>query len=93
MQPQYQDILNEVARHLTILGSANDAEDHHYLDDAKQMRIDASEALSSLLADNPILEDLLPTLRSELKSEMIFYTGWSTLVNEIKNILNISNNK
>ena len=80
----HQKILAEAASHLHALGSANDAEDHNYVEDARRMRIEACTALCELLEQHPFLGELLPSLREELDSGHILGFGWSMLLDSIE---------
>lgn len=46
-------------------GSANDAEDHGYKEDAGRMRCEFREAIRDLLSKNAFLMDAFPTLQNE----------------------------
>ena len=76
-------VLEEVSSHLHDIGSANDAEDHGYVDDARQMRAAAAEALLALLEAQPFLEAALPGFRAEIESGHIYGHVWSELLTQI----------
>lgn len=84
MESQRRRVLVEVARHLHRIGSANDAEDHHYEDEAERMRDEACAALRGLLEEHPFLSDLLPKLRWELDTRHILGFGWSQLLDALE---------
>jgi len=84
MPSQIRTVLLEVAQHLLTIGSANDAEDHHYVESAEQMRADACASLGHLLEQNPCLDELLPGLRPELETGHILGFGWSDLLSEVE---------
>jgi hypothetical protein len=84
IDPQQREILGEAASHLHAIGSANDAEDHNYKEDARRMRADACAALRDLLEQYPFLGDLLPELQGELNSGHILGFGWSTLLDAVE---------
>lgn len=86
----HQKILGEAASHLRVLGSANDAEDHNYVEDARRMRTDACTALRELLEQHPFLGELLPELQGELDSGRILWYGWSTLLDSVDAHLSVS---
>jgi hypothetical protein len=90
MESQRQKILTRVAMHLHAIGSANDAEDHNFLEDATRMRSEARTALNALLAEHQFLDDLLPSLRSELETGSILWVGWSFLLDKIDSLLSSS---
>jgi hypothetical protein len=76
-------ILKEVEFQLHMIGSANDAEDHQYMDSAYQMRSEASASLYSLVDQNPGLNIILPSLLTELDTGHIYGFGWSILLDQI----------
>jgi hypothetical protein len=69
---------------LVTIGSANDAEDHGYHEDARQMRDDSCEAIQGLMAQHAFLWELLPTLQWELDSRHILGFGWLNLCDELE---------
>ena len=77
---------------LSILGSANDAEDHHYLDDARRMREESCESIRNLMEQHTFLAEFFPTLQWELDSQHILGFGWSNLYHEVENRLKILQN-
>lgn len=77
---------------LSILGSANDAEDHHYLDDARRMREESCESIRNLMEQHTFLAEFFPTLQWELDSQHILGFGWSNLYHEVENRLYILQN-
>ena len=62
-------------------GSANDADDHGYADDARRMREDAAESIRNLAAQHPFLATHIPTLERELETGHIFDFGWANIYN------------
>ena len=83
MRKKKYQILTEVEYYLYKIGSANDAEDHQYLEEASRIRSEASASLYSLLEQNPTLNNLLPGLLTELDTGHIFGYGWSMLLDQI----------
>ena len=77
-------ILAQVEFHLHKIGSANDAEDHQYLDSANQMRSEASTSLYLLTKEHPGLLEILPRLTIELDTGHIYGIGWSSLLDQIQ---------
>ena len=63
------------------IGSANDADDHGYADDARRMREDACESIRNLAAQHPFLAARIPTLERELETGHIFGFGWGDIYN------------
>lgn len=84
MELQQHRILIEVAGYLQRIGSANDAEDHCYKEDAERMRRDACVSLCGLLEEYPFLSAFLPGLRQELDTGHILGFGWSQLLSELE---------
>ncbi len=77
---------------LSTIGSANDAEDHHYQDDARRMREESCESIKNLMEQHTFLAEFFPTLQWELDSQHILGFGWSNLYHEVENRLNITQN-
>jgi len=75
-------VLNSLRSWLRTIGSANDAEDHGYLTDARQMRKDSCEAIRGLMAEHAFLAEIFPKLQAELDSEHFLGFGWSNLCDE-----------
>jgi len=84
LDAQARAVVAEAALHLQRIGSANDAEDHGYRQDAQRMRRDACAALQALLVGHPFLGALVPRLRQELDSGHILGFGWSVLLDDIE---------
>jgi hypothetical protein len=78
-------ILQRLQTLLRTIGSANDAEDHGYLQDAEQMRKDSCETLAGLLAEYAFIREILPTLQGELDSGHILGFGWADLCDQVEN--------
>ncbi len=78
---------------LSAIGSANDAEDHHYLDDARHMREESCESIRKLVEQHTFLAEFFPTLQWELDSQHILGFGWSNLYHEVENRLYIPQNR
>jgi hypothetical protein len=78
------EALNTLRALLEAIGSANDAEDHGYCDDATRMRIDSCQAIRELMAEQVFLRELFPSLQWELDSQHILGFGWSNLCDEIE---------
>jgi hypothetical protein len=79
-------ILQRLQALLRSIGSANDAEDHGYLEDAGRMREDSCEAIRSLLAEHAFLGKLLPTLNWELDSGHILGFGWTDVCDQVEKL-------
>lgn len=79
-----QEILNTLRVLLETIGSANDAEDHGYGEEAVQMRKDTCEAIRALMAEHAFLGEVFPSLQWELDTGHILGFGWSNLCNEVE---------
>ncbi|MCL4838617.1 MAG: hypothetical protein KJ058_11710 [Thermoanaerobaculia bacterium] len=65
-------------------GTANDAQDRSYLDEARDLRRRAAEGIRELVAEQPQLAELFPTLAWELESGHIEGFGWSNLLDAVE---------
>jgi hypothetical protein len=79
-----QAVLNSLRALLVTIGSANDAEDHGYLEDAGQMRKDACDGIRNLMAEHAFLGEMLPTLQWEVDTLHILGFGWANLCDEME---------
>jgi len=68
---------------LGTIGSANDAEDHGYTEDADRMRKDSCEAIRGLIAEYTFLADLFPKLQWEVDTQHILGFGWAELFDDV----------
>jgi hypothetical protein len=82
-QSQRSATLEQLQAWLVRLGSANDAEDHGYGEEAGRMRSEACQAIQALLLDQPFQGERLPGLQAELDSGHILGFGWATLLDEL----------
>ncbi len=69
------------------IGSANDAEDHGYHDDARRMQEESCDNIGRLLRDAPFIADLFPQLESQIKDQSLFVVGWALIQREIDALL------
>lgn len=69
---------------LGTIGSANDAEDHGYIEDADRMRKDSCEAIRGLMAEYAFLAGLFPKLQWELDTQHILGFGWAELYDGVE---------
>jgi len=79
MSEQQQAVLRTLRDLLETIGSANDAEDHGYGEEATRMRNDSCEAIRGLLADHVFLGEYFPKLQWELDAQHILGFGWAEL--------------
>ncbi len=80
MDEKQRAVLLELGSLLSTIGSANDAEDHGYRDDADRMRQESCESMQRLVTENAFLGRLVPSLEEELNSGHIFNFGWANLM-------------
>jgi hypothetical protein len=79
MPEERRDVLRSLVGLLSTIGSANDAEDHGYREDAERMRNDSCEAIRGLMAEHPFLAEFFPKLQGELDTQHILGFGWAEL--------------
>jgi hypothetical protein len=87
MDELQREVLMELGSLLSTMGSANDAEDHGYCDDAERMRQESCDAMQRLLTDHAFLGTLIPNLEEEMKTGHIFNFGWSNLRQQVETAL------
>ena len=90
MDESQRTVLMELGGLLSIIGSANDAEDHGYRDDADRMRQESCESMQRLLTDYAFLGELIPSLEEELISGHILNFGWANLIRTVEEALQSS---
>ena len=66
------------------VGSANDAEDHGYTDEAERIRSEALDGIRTIVADCPAVPTALPTLPTELDSGHVFGYAWAELAAQVR---------
>ncbi len=81
-------VLQALLDHLSTLGSANDAEDHGYADEAERMRSEACDAIRALVSEYPFLSDAVPSLEHELETRHILSFGWAGLHSAVSGTVN-----
>ena len=79
MREERQVVLRILRDLLGTIGSANDAEDHGYVEDADRMRKDSCEAIRGLMEEHAFLAELFPKLEWELDTQHILGFGWAEL--------------
>ncbi len=84
MSEGQQAILRTLRDLLETIGSANDAEDHGYGEEAIRMRNDSCEAIWGLLTEHAFLTELFPKLRWELDTQHILGFGWAELCDGVE---------
>lgn len=72
---------------LSTIGSANDAEDHGYKEDAASMREESCDSIRELAAEHPFLNEVLPDLGRELDSGHVLGFGWADLHRAVETLL------
>ncbi len=93
MNTEQLTVLSALLANLRMIGSANDAEDHGYRDEAERMRRESRNAIISLLNENKFLLELLPTLEQELDLERLYLFSWADLCRLIDEQLQESMNE
>lgn len=93
MNTEQLTVLSALLANLRMIGSANDAEDHGYRDEAERMRRESRNAIISLLNENKFLLELLPTLEQELDLERLYLFSWADLCRLIDKQLQESMNE
>jgi hypothetical protein len=78
-QAEEREVLLALLGLLEGVGSANDAEDHGYQDEAERIRSEHVEAIRALSAEHAFVRELLPGLAEELDSGHVFGFGWADL--------------
>jgi hypothetical protein len=79
MHEERRAVLMALRDLLATIGSANDAEDHSYGQEAERMRTDSCEAIRGLMAKHAFLAELFPKLQWELDTQHILGFGWAEL--------------
>lgn len=77
---------------LGTIGSANDAQDHGYTEDAIQMRKDSCEAIQDLMAQHVFLADLFPKMQEDLDTRRILIFRWADYCNGVDEHLKACDN-
>jgi hypothetical protein len=83
MPEERQAVLLTLRDLLSTIGSANDAEDHCYREEAERMRKDSCEAIRGLMEEHAFLTELFPKLQWELDTQHILIFGWSELYDSV----------
>ena len=88
MNARQRQILTQAAGCLLFLGSANDAEDHGYREDAQRMRAEACTSLRTQLTSHLFLSEFLPAAE-EVEGECgrLLSHGWDSALNVIQKTL------
>ena len=87
MTDAHHAILSTLLGLLETIGSANDAQDRGYGEEAQRMREDSCEAIRTLLAEHSFLAALFPTLQWEVESQHLLGFGWANLFDAVKSHL------
>ena len=87
LEPDLREALLNLERLLWEIGSANDAEDHMYRAEAERIRAESCRSISRVLDDNPDVDTLIPSLRQQIASGQVFGTGWTDMVQSIREFL------
>jgi len=76
--------LERLSALLWLFGTANDAQDRNYIDEAGDLRRRAAGGIRELVEEYPELTELFPTLARELESGHIEGFGWSNLLGAVE---------
>jgi hypothetical protein len=90
MVEEQLNVLRTLRGLLETIGSANDAEDHGYVEDADRMRKDSCEAIQGLITQHVFLAELFPKLQWELETQHILVFGWAELYDGVNAYLEVS---
>ncbi len=71
----------------SAVGSANDAEDHGYHDEAVRIREESCDSIRNLADQHPFLAKLFPGLLRELDTGHILAFGWHGLYRDAEALL------
>jgi hypothetical protein len=71
----------------SAIGSANDAEDHGYQDEAGRIREESCDSLRNLAEQHPFLVEVFPGLPGELDTGHILGFGWHGLYRNAEALL------
>ncbi len=77
MLEEQRAVLRTLRDLLETIGSANDAEDHGYGEEAERMRKDSCDVIRGLMAEHAFLAELFPKLQWELDTQHILGFGWA----------------
>jgi hypothetical protein len=86
-------VLRTLCGLLETIGSANDAEDHGYAEDADRMRKDSCTAIQGLITQHVFLAELFPKLQWELDTQHVLVFGWAELYDGVNAHLKVSVNE
>lgn len=76
--------LERLSTLLWLFGTANDAQDRNFLEEAGDLRLRGGEGIRELLAEHPELAGRIPSLAWELESGHIEGFGWSNLLDAVE---------
>jgi hypothetical protein len=79
-----KEILISLQKILHQIGSANDAEDHGYLEDAHSLREKNIDSIRKVILEEKWLNDLFPNLIREVASKSFLDYRWSHYSQEIE---------
>ena len=71
----------------SAVGSANDAEDHGYHDEAVRIREESCDSIRNLAEQHPFLAEVFPGLLRELDTGHILAFGWHGLYRDAEALL------
>jgi len=71
----------------SAVGSANDAEDHGYHDEAVRIREESCDSIRNVAEQHPFLAEVFPGLLRELDTGHILAFGWHGLYRDAEALL------
>ena len=76
-------MLSELLACLSSIGSANDADDHGYGEDAERMRDEAFDVIRDLIREHPFLSQVVPSLAKDVGTPAFMAVGWLWCYREV----------
>jgi len=86
---EQRNALEHLSFFLGRIGSANDAEDHGYRNEARRLQEESCGNIERLLRDAPFIADLFPGLEAQVKDQSLFIIGWVLIQREIDALLEL----
>lgn len=79
--------LNLLRHFCCTVGSANDADDHGYGEEATRMREESCESIRNLMNQHPLLSEVFPGLKEALDTGRFLAFGWSSVARKADELL------
>ena len=78
-----KQVLASLQALLSMIGSANDADDHGYGEDAERMRDEACDAIRDMLREHSFLSEVVPSLAKDIGTPAFMAVGWLWCYREV----------